>query len=100
MSERNRGGGWLVAGLAWCLWATACAEPEDWELTEIGTDEQAELLVDEDEEDEGDEDSALAAHEDADGSLDGGCTGGTLPGFKPSLGRDLGICADRRDMLK
>ncbi|MDC0667712.1 hypothetical protein [Nannocystis radixulma] len=99
MSERNRGGRWVVAGLAWCLWATACAEPEDWELTEIGADEQAELLVDEDEEDEG-EDPALAAHVDAAASLDGRCAGGALPSVKPSPGRDRVICAGHRDMMK
>lgn len=97
VSERIRGGRWVVAGMVWCLWATACAEPEDWELTEIGADEQAELLVDEDEEDE---DPAIAAHEEADGSLAGGCTGGRPSRVKQALGRDPAICAGRRDMMK
>ncbi|MBZ5709122.1 hypothetical protein [Nannocystis pusilla] len=110
MSEGNRGGRWLVAGMAWCLWASACAEPEDWELTEIGADEQAELRVDE--EDEGEDlalavgagewkdtvESRIAAHADADGSLDG-CTDDTLASAEPP-GHRPASCTDHRDMMK
>jgi hypothetical protein len=99
--------------MAWCLWASACAEPEDWELTEIGADEQAELRVDE--EDEGEDlalaagagewkdavEPASAAHVDADDALAGGrCTGGTRSGVKLSPGREQASCTDHRDMMK
>jgi len=131
MCERNRRGWCVATGVAWSLWAAACAEPDDWELTEIAADEQAELLVEADEEEveapertreddeQAEEDEApertpaesvltdsvtptraltlvgsIAAHVQANGSLDGGwCTGGTLSSVKLSPGRYQVICA-------
>ncbi|WAS99201.1 hypothetical protein [Nannocystis punicea] len=106
---RNRGirSVCAIIGAAWGLWLAGCAPEHDWELTEIGVEEELAELEDAEArlvlEDEADEllpaaEAGADRTEDAgeDGSLaDGRCGARVRTAHEVATGRELRACSGR-----